>query len=146
MTHHVLEGHIDYRHRQRRAPGEVRLHGLARHVHLAEEHSPGRPFLRSPLLEASLQCSQVTLLVAGRVLRDQVLEDDLCLELRCVFQHLPDPRPVRFERIGPCTPAALYRQLAWQLPAFDVLARRLPIHRRDATRTSDCSVFCILFH
>jgi len=98
-------------------------------MHLAEEHLPGLPVQRPPLLDPTLQGTQLAVGETARVATLQIREQGLGLQAGIELQLLLQFGPDRRERIGAGTVVALHAfDLAGQPVEPAVLAGRLGVH------------------
>jgi hypothetical protein len=131
MEDEVREGHATDGHFQAAAVGEVGGAQAAGFVDLGEEDLFGRAVQGTPLLEAALQRTQLTIAEAARIAALQVGEQGLGLQSGIEPQQFIELRPDVGERIGPGAIVAVHASdLTGQLTESPVLTGRLGIDAR----------------
>jgi hypothetical protein len=129
-------------HAERMGPGEIGLHRLARAVLLGEEDLFVRPVLGAPLLDATLEGTQVSGLVALGVSLEQILEERLGLEIGSVCKPRGDLSPVLFERVRAGTPGPhRLGNFGRDDSLLQILAGGLAVHVRVHGRFGDAAGF-----
>ncbi len=110
----VREGHAGQGDAQVGAVGEVRSSQPSGVVDLAEEDLLGGAVLGPPLLDPSLQSTQLPIAEAAGVLPFQLPEQRLGLEPGIDSQLLLNPGPDLLEGVLASPPSMLHAHLAWQ--------------------------------
>ena len=146
MTEQVREWLTADRDLQHLGPGEVGLYRLTRPVVLGKEDLFGRTLLRSPLSDATLESTNLPLLVDPRPAGHQILEQHLGLQLGCGIELGSDIGLVLFKWIGACSPCVGLPQLRGELSLTSVLASRLTVHACFEGCLSKPSVFAQFLH
>jgi hypothetical protein len=125
----MVEGRTSDGHTQVGAVGEVAGTQPSGMVNLREEHLLGRSGKSTPLLDASLQGSQLAIAKASGKAALQVGEQGFGLQSRVEPELLLQLRPHLGEGVGPCAVIAVHAShLAGQLAEPAVLACRLGVN------------------
>jgi hypothetical protein len=122
---HVVEGHAEDGDAEFGHAGEVALGEPARLVDLGEEDLPGRPFEGPPLLDPTLQATELDVGESPRVAALQVEEEGLGLEARVEPEPFENFGPDVLERVLPGPPGVGDSPLTGQRVGVAVLACRL---------------------
>ena len=94
VAKHVNKRLTAYSYSESRSPGEISLERFACTVFLGKEHRPLRPLTGPPLFESALERTEVARMIPIRIPLQKILEQRLCLQLRCIPQTLCNLRPI----------------------------------------------------
>jgi len=140
----LLEQHPLDRQAQAVQASEVRLHPYAGKVLLREVDFLLRAIEGSPAAYMPLEGPQLPFVVRPAMLLTQPLEQRLGLQFRRLPQHRLGFRPVRLKWILTCPPVPCYDLLRGQLPAANVVGRRVAVHPRFQRRHLNLPALLIL--